>query len=113
MAFDTLGFLVAPGVAVLWGQLPVWYLSLSAARYLFRAGLTGRRLRAKPIYDLPESIVRRPLAGVQMAFIGLALAPILSSGTLEVIAAVVLVPSLLIFVRDYLAVAGHLRSAKG
>lgn len=113
LAFDTLGFLVAPVVAVLWGHLPGWYLSLSAARYLFRAGVAGRRLRARPVYDLPDSAVRRPLAGVQMAFIGLALAPLLPGGTLRALAAVVLAPSLLVFARDYLAVAGHLQSAKG
>lgn len=113
LAFDTLGFLVAPVVAVLWGHLPVWYLSLSAARYLFRAGVAGRRLRAKPVYDLPASALRRPLAGVQMAFIALALSPILPAETLKAVAVAVLLPSLLVFARDYLAVAGHLRSTKG
>jgi len=32
LAFDTLGFLVAPLVGVAWGRLPIAYLSLSAAR---------------------------------------------------------------------------------
>jgi CDP-diacylglycerol--glycerol-3-phosphate 3-phosphatidyltransferase len=113
MAFDTLGFLVAPVVGVLWGQLPVWYLSLSLARYLFRAGRGLRRRRGKPVFDLPPSRVRRPLAGVQMVFITLALAPVLSAGTVRLLAAVVLVPSLAVFARDYLAVAGGFRGRKG
>lgn len=113
LAFDTLGFLVAPVVAVAWGRLPVWYLSLSAARYLFRAGVATRRLRAKPVYPLPSSAVRRPLAGMQMAFICLALAPLLPFETIRSLAAIALTLSLSVFLRDYLAVAGHLRRAKG
>lgn len=106
MAVDTLGFLVAPLVGVLWGRLPVWYLSLSLARYLFRAGRGLRRRRGRPVYELPPSRVRRPLAGVQMGFIAVALAPVLPTGTVHVAAAVVLAPSLAVFARDYLAVAG-------
>jgi CDP-diacylglycerol--glycerol-3-phosphate 3-phosphatidyltransferase len=113
MAFDTLGFLVAPVVGVLWGRLPVWYLSLSLARYLFRAGRGLRRRRGRPVYDLPPSRVRRPLAGVQMAFITLALAPVLPATTVRTLAAIVLVPSLAVFARDYLVVSGYFRGRKG
>lgn len=113
LGFDTLGFLVAPVVAVLWGRLPVWYLSLSAARYLFRAGVTTRRLRSRPVYVLPASALRRPLAGLQMAFISVALTPIVPAATIRTVAGIVLLPSLLVFLRDYLAVAGHLERTKG
>jgi CDP-diacylglycerol--glycerol-3-phosphate 3-phosphatidyltransferase len=108
MAVDTLGFLVAPVVAVVWGRLPVWYLSLSAARYLFKAGRGYRRTRGKPVYDLPPSAVRRPLAGVQMAFISVALAPVLPTATVRTLAVAVLAPSLAVFARDYLVVSGRL-----
>ncbi|ELZ42470.1 CDP-alcohol phosphatidyltransferase [Halorubrum saccharovorum DSM 1137] len=108
MAVDTLGFLVAPVVAVVWGRLPVWYLSLSAARYLFKAGRGYRRASGRPVYDLPPSAVRRPLAGVQMAFISIALAPVLPAATVRALAAVVLAPSLAVFARDYLVVSGRL-----
>jgi len=108
MAVDTLGFLVAPVVAVVWGRLPVWYLSLSAARYLFKAGRGYRRARGRPVYDLPSSAVRRPLAGVQMAFISVALAPVLPGATVRALAVAVLAPSLAVFARDYLVVSGRL-----
>ncbi len=107
MAFDTLGFLVAPVVGVLWGRLPLFYLSLSAARYLFKAGTAFRRRRGLPVSDLPSSTIRRPLAGLQMAFITVALAPVLPTEVVFPAAAVVLTPSLAIFARDYLVVAGH------
>ncbi|MFC6795861.1 CDP-alcohol phosphatidyltransferase family protein [Halobaculum halobium] len=112
MGIDTLGFLVAPLVGVAWGRLPVWYLTLSAARYLFKLGRWRRHRRGLPVFDLPDSRVRRPLAGVQMAFIAVALAPVLPPFVVAVLAGVVVVPSLAVFVRDYLAVAGHLSRAE-
>jgi CDP-diacylglycerol--glycerol-3-phosphate 3-phosphatidyltransferase len=106
LAIDTTGFLVAPVVGVLWHQLPVWYLSLSAARYLFKLGCWLRRRRGKPVFDLPPSRARRPLAGIQMGFITVALVPIVPLSTVRPVAAVVLAASLAVFVRDYLVVAG-------
>ena len=108
MAFDTVGFLVAPLVGVVWGRLPVWYLSISAARYLFKAGRGWRRSREVPVYDLPPSRVRRPLAALQMLFITTALVPLVPTAVVAPLAAVVVAPSLAVFARDYLVVAGHL-----
>lgn len=107
MAIDSLGFVVAPVVAVVWGRLPIWYLSLSAARYLYKAGKTRRERRGLPVFELPESLVRRPLAGLQMTFLTVALAPVLDAGYLFAVAPFVLLPTLLVFLRDYLVVAGH------
>lgn len=106
-AFDTLGFLVAPLVAVAWGHLPVAYLSLSAARYVYRAGIGWRERRGRPVGDLPPSRLRRPLAALQMGFITVALAPVLPASVLHPLALVVAAPSLAVFARDYLAVTGR------
>ena len=108
MAFDTLGFLVAPLVAVTWGLLPVWYLSLSAARYLFKAGRELRRRRNQPVHALPPSRVRRPLSAVQMVFLTVALVPTVPRALVVSLAAVLLAASLSVFARDYLVVAGFL-----
>lgn len=112
LAFDTLGFLVAPLVGVVWGQLPVWYLSISAARYLFRLGCWVRRLRGHPVGDLPESRVRRPLAALQMVFITVALLPVAPAILVRPAAVLVMLPSLAVFLRDYLAVTRGFRKAK-
>ncbi|MFW6002945.1 MAG: CDP-alcohol phosphatidyltransferase family protein, partial [Halanaeroarchaeum sp.] len=112
LAFDSLGFVVAPVVAVVWGRLPVWYLSLSVARYLFLAGEAWRRRRGRPVFDLPESRLRRPLAGFQMAFVTVALAPLVPAETLHTLAVIALPPSLLVFLRDYLVVSGRVGSAE-
>lgn len=107
-AFDTLGFLVAPLVGVAWGRLPVWYLSLSAARYVFRGARGWRRRRGRPVHPLPESPLRRRLAAFQMAFIAVALVPVVPATVVHPAATVALVPSLAVFLRDWLAVSGRL-----
>ncbi|MFC7155709.1 CDP-alcohol phosphatidyltransferase family protein [Halomarina halobia] len=103
-AFDTVGLLVAPVLAVRYGQLPVWYLAVSAARYVFLAGLFLRRRRGRPIAPLPERPVRRVLAGVQMAVVSLALLPVLGPPTTTVLATAAMLPFLAQFARDWSAV---------
>jgi CDP-diacylglycerol--glycerol-3-phosphate 3-phosphatidyltransferase len=107
-AFDTFGFVAAPLVAVLWGLLPVWYLAISAARYVFLAGIGWRRVRGLPVYDRPDSDLGKYLAGVQMAFITIALVPPAPTDIVWTVAPIVLAPSLAVFGRDYLAVSGRL-----
>ncbi|QWC19582.1 CDP-alcohol phosphatidyltransferase family protein [Halorubrum sp. 2020YC2] len=108
MAFDTFGFVAAPLVAVLWGLLPVWYLSISAARYVFRGAVWLRRVRGLPVGDLPDSDLGKYLAGVQMVFVTVALVPPVPTELVWTVAPLVLAPSLAVFTRDYLAVSGRL-----
>ncbi len=112
-AFDTFGFVAAPLVAVVWGLLPVWYLSISAARYVFIAGIRWRRFRGLAVYDRPDSDLGKYLAGVQMAFITVSLAPPVPTDLVWTVAPVVLAPSLAVFLRDYLAVSGRLPGRDG
>ena len=107
MAIDTLGFVVAPAVAVVWGRLPVWYLLLTAARHLFRLGRGLRRRRDRPVHELAPNALRRNLSGLQMAFLAVALLPVVPTGVVTPAAAALLAPFLAMFVRDYLVVAGH------
>ncbi len=108
LGIDTLGFVVAPAVAVAWGQLPIWYLSLSAARYVYRGFKHLRRLRGYPLHERPDSNLGRYLAGGQMVFLTLALTPVISPSLAAAVAPLALAPSLGVFLRDYLFVAGHL-----
>lgn len=108
VAFDTFGFVVAPLVAVLWGQLPVWYLSLSAARYVYLGGLYWRRRHDRPVFDRPDNNLGKHLAAVQMAFLTAALVPTVPTPLVWTFAPVVLAPSLGVFVRDFLVASGRL-----
>lgn len=108
MAFDTFGFVAAPVVAVAWGWLPVWYLSLSIARYVYRGGLAWRRRQGRPLFDLPDSDLRRYFAGMQMVFLTVALTPAVPTTFVWTAAPFVLAPSLLLFVRDFMVATGRL-----
>jgi CDP-diacylglycerol--glycerol-3-phosphate 3-phosphatidyltransferase len=112
MTIDTFGFVAAPVVAVAWGLLPGWYLSLSAARYVYRGGCAWRRHRGAPIYDPPASDLGKYLAGIQMAFLTIVLIPPVPTGATWTAAPVVLAPSLAVFARDYLTVTGRLSQAE-
>jgi CDP-diacylglycerol--glycerol-3-phosphate 3-phosphatidyltransferase len=106
-----LGFVLAPLAAIALGALPVYYLALSAARYVYLAAVRLRRARGLAVAPLPPSRVRRPLAALQMLFITVALAPPVPASVTLTLAPLALAPSLLIFGRDYLVVAGHLRTS--
>jgi CDP-diacylglycerol--glycerol-3-phosphate 3-phosphatidyltransferase len=107
MAFDTFGFVVAPLVAVTWDLLPVWYLAISAARYVFVGSLRWRRFRGRHVYPLPDSDLGKYLAGVQMAFITVALVPATPTDLVFAVAPFVLAPSLAVFGRDFLVASGR------
>jgi CDP-diacylglycerol---glycerol-3-phosphate 3-phosphatidyltransferase len=105
---DALGILIAPLLAVTYGQLPVWYLLAGAARYLFVAGKRLRQRRGRPIHDLPSDPTSRTLAGVQMAFLAVVLSPLLTPPEATLLAVVVLVPFLANFLRDWWYLTGRL-----
>jgi CDP-diacylglycerol--glycerol-3-phosphate 3-phosphatidyltransferase len=108
MAFDTFGFLVAPLLAVVWGLLPVYYLSISAARYVFVAAIQLHRWRGGRVHALSDSDVGKYLAGVQMGFVTLALVPPVPTDFVYAVAPLVLAPSVAVFARDYLYATGRL-----
>jgi CDP-diacylglycerol--glycerol-3-phosphate 3-phosphatidyltransferase len=110
LEFDTLGMLVATLVAISWGRVPAWYLLIGVAGYLFKFVVRFREWRGLAVVDLPESRVRRPLAGLQMAFLALVLPPVLPASLVEPLSVVVMTPSVIVFARDYLVVTGRYRS---
>ncbi|MFC7009169.1 CDP-alcohol phosphatidyltransferase family protein [Halalkalicoccus salilacus] len=105
---DALGILIAPLLAVIYGQLPVWYLLAGAARYIFVAGKWHRRRTGKAIHDLPAGPASRILAGVQMAFLAVVLSPLLTPPEATSLGVAVLVPFLANFLRDWWHLTGRL-----
>lgn len=108
MELDALGILIAPLLGVWYGQLPIWYLLASAARYLFVAGMWWRTRKGLPNQDLAHSDLRRVLASFQMGFIGVVLLPIFSPPATWIAAAAFIMPFLVVFVRDWFLVTGEL-----
>jgi CDP-diacylglycerol--glycerol-3-phosphate 3-phosphatidyltransferase len=111
-AMDALGLLAAPVVAVAWGRLPPWYLLVGAAYYLFHAGLWLRRRLELPVHldkVLPKRSTRI-FAGLQMALVSVALAPLLSLEVTTVAATMLMMPTLVFFGRDWLIATGRLEA---
>ena len=110
MEFDGLGVAVVSLLAVAYGQLPAWFLFVGLARYLFLFGVWWRRRNDKPIGDLPPSVHRRVMAGMLMGMMTVVLWPIVPPEMATIGGAVVAVPVLLGFIRDWLFTAGYLDS---
>jgi CDP-diacylglycerol--glycerol-3-phosphate 3-phosphatidyltransferase len=103
---DALGILVASLLAIQYGQVPIWYLLVALARYLFLAGIWLRRMMNKPVFDLQPSVRRRAFAGVQMGFLFFILMPVFSPPGTHIAAALFALPFLVGFLVDWLAVSG-------
>ena len=105
---DATGLLVVPLVAVHAGRLPIWYLLLSFAYPLFRAALALQRWRGRPLYV--ERLRRDPrarfFAGVQMGVVAASFYPVLPVPLVWVAASCAMVPTLLLFAREWAVVNG-------
>ncbi len=108
MEFDGLGTLVVILLAISFGQLPWWYLSIGLARYLFVLGLWWRRRRGWPIYDLTPSVHRRLFAGFQMGFLSVVLWPILPAAMATIAGTLFATATGAGFLRDWLVVSGRI-----
>ena len=104
---DGLTVLIGAVAVVSADLVPVAFLLVGLARYLFVAGIQLRKRRGLPVYDLPPSQLRRLLGGLAMATIWLALLPMVGQLVAHIVAVAVLVPFLGNFSRDWLAVSGR------
>jgi len=113
MNFDGVGMLGASLLAVSYGQAPWWYLLVGLARTLYLGGIWIRERLGAPIYELPPSITRRGLAGLQMGFLAAILWPVFSPPGTHIAAALFGLPFLLGFASDFLIASGVIRAQGG
>ena len=109
IAFDALGLVVAPLLAIGLGKIHWSYLLLSMAYYLFQYGLRLRRGRGLPVHALPANPLRRSLAGFQMGFVAVALWPLLNPSLTEIAGAAFMLPVLFGFAVDWWLISGRLQ----
>lgn len=105
MEFDGLGILIAVGLAIQYGHLPVWYLVLGLGRQLFVLGIWIRQRLNWPVRDLPPSDHRRLIAGFQTGFISIVLWPVWTTEVAMFAAWLFAAPLIFSFGRDWLAVS--------
>ena len=94
---DAAAILVLSALAVQLAGAPVWTLGIGALHYLYRVGGWLVPALARP---LPYSLRRRIVCGVQIATLGVLLAPVTPAGWIAPIAAVALAALTLSFLRD-------------
>ena len=102
---DGLTVLVGATAIVVQGSAPVAFLAVGFARYLFVFGIWSRRRRGLAVSGLPPSQLRRFLGATAMVAIWLALLPVPGQRLSWLLTAFVMVPFLLHFGRDWLAVS--------
>lgn len=106
---DYLAFLAGSLLAIQYGQVPLWYILVALARYLFAGGLWLRRRLGVPVYDLPPSLARRALSGSQMGFTMVVLWPLFAPPATTFAAYLFTFPFLANFTRDWLYASGVLQ----
>ena len=107
---DALGILVASLVAVDYGQLPLFYVSAGLAWYLMRLAVWLRKKSGRPCGEVKPRKSARFMAGLQMAFLGIVLLPLLDPPITNVAAVLILVPFLAGFLFDWKMVCRHEKS---
>ncbi|HWQ83672.1 MAG TPA: CDP-alcohol phosphatidyltransferase family protein, partial [Anaerolineales bacterium] len=113
MSFDGVGVFAAATLAVQYGQAPVWYLIIAAARYLFLFGLRLLKTLGKPVLPLHPSLMRRVFAGLQMGFLAVILWPIMVPPASLFAATLFGIPFLFGFGQDWLVVSGLIKPRSG
>lgn len=117
--FDALLTLVVAVLCVQYEQVPLAYLGVGLARYVFVGGIWLRHWLDNPVRDLPESRLRRYLYVVQLCFGVCVLTPLFDPPLTSYGALGILIVFLSGFVRDWLVVTGrrgtpsHAESARG
>jgi CDP-diacylglycerol---glycerol-3-phosphate 3-phosphatidyltransferase len=113
MENDSWGVLIVTLLAFWYGQVPVWFLLVGLARYLFVFGLWLREKIGKQNHELPFSHRRRAFAGVQMGFIVAMLVPLYAPPATTFAATLFALPFLTGFLYDWLLVSGQVDPRKG
>ncbi len=107
---DAAGMLIAGLVAVSLGRLPVIYLLVGLAYYLFVLGIWLRQKRGLPVLSLRSRPSRRIIAGCQMGLVAVALFPVFHPAFSFLAAYIFMSPLLFGFLRDWLVVSCRLQT---
>lgn len=101
LEYDGVGVLIVVLVCLGLGQLPMWFVVVGLARYLYVVGLRWRERNNLPTFPAPDSNSRRPTAGMMMAYLTVILWPLVDQNSARVASYVFGTPFLLGFLRDW------------
>lgn len=101
MELDAAGVLIATSLGILYGKLPVWYVAIGLARYLFVLGQAVSKRWGGRSRELDSCRLRRVLAGASMGFLAVSLWPLVPAPVTMRAAFVFGGATLLMFARDF------------
>ncbi len=104
---DALGLLVAPILAIGHDRLPLYYISVGLAYYIFQFVLWHRKKKNLTIIDIKPHPAKRMIAGFQMGLAAVALLPIFPRPVMTVAATIFMIPLLAGFIRDALTIGSY------
>lgn len=108
--FDALGLLTAVLAGIALNQLPLFYLAVALAYYVFSTGIRLRRRAGRMVIPLKPRPAARLMAGFNMGFVATALLPIYRPPATTIGAVVFMIPFLAGFLRDWLVVSGRVKT---
>jgi CDP-diacylglycerol--glycerol-3-phosphate 3-phosphatidyltransferase len=108
--FDALGLLTAVLTGIALNQLPLFYLAVALAYYVFSVGMWVRRHNGRMVIPLKPRPAARLIAGFNMGFVATALLPIYRPPATTIGALVFMIPLLTGFLRDWLVVSGRIKT---
>lgn len=106
LEYDSLGLLAGVALAITYGHLSPWFLPFGLARYAFVAGIWLLNRSGRAPHALPESISRRPIAGLTMGFVSAMLWPVMTPAVGNLAGSLFALPFAASFARDWLVVSG-------
>ncbi len=104
---DALGLLVASVLAIGYNRLPIFYIGVGLAYYLFQLGIWHRKKKGKPVKKLRPHPAKRMIAGFQMGLVAVALLPVFSLPAMTIAAFIFMIPLLSSFLRDWFVICGY------
>lgn len=104
MHWDSLGVLTVSVLLVRMGQVPLPFILVGLARFLYVFAIQRRERRHLPLAPLPHNPYRRFMAGIQMGLMAVLLFPVFSPPVTSVVAWLWMIPFLTAFLRDGLYV---------
>ena len=108
MATDAAGLAVAALLAVVLGRLPVAYLLVGMAYYLYIFTIWLRHRRGLPVIAWRARPYARIIAGCQMGLVAMVLLPVFQRPFSFLAGYLFMTPLLLGFIRDWLVISGRL-----
>ena len=108
--YDALGLLTAVLAGIALNQLPLPYLAVALAYYVFSAGIWVRRRTGRMVIPLKPRPAARLIAGFNMGFVATALLPIYRPPATTIGAMVFMIPLLSGFLRDWLVASGRIKT---